>query len=55
MGYSAQDLLRALEFMVEHGYAERVGGITGRGRSFTNRISRLRHRSADDVKQAPEE
>ena len=42
MGSSAQDLRRALEFLVEHGYTERVGNIVIRDREFTNRINRLR-------------
>ena len=42
MGYSAQDLRRALEFLVEHGYTEHVGNIVIRDREFTNRINRLR-------------
>lgn len=43
MGYAAEDLRRALEFLVEHEYAERVGRVTLRGRELTNRISALRH------------
>ena len=42
MGYSEQELRLALEFLAEHGYGERVGRVSVRGREFTNRIAKLR-------------
>ena len=48
MGYTAQDFIRAIEFLVAHDYAERVGGITIREREFTNRLARLRTLHSSD-------
>ena len=44
MGRSSQDLLRALEFLVAHGYSERVGRIILHKEDFTNRIADLQRR-----------
>ena len=46
MGRPADDLLRALEFLRAHEYAERVGRITTRDKGFTNRIEKLRQSAA---------
>lgn len=42
MGRSPDDLLRALEFLVEHGYTERVGNVAVEREDFANRIASLR-------------
>lgn len=42
MGRSGQDWRRALEFLAEHGYAERVGNVMLQREDFTNRIAALR-------------
>ncbi len=42
LGYSVAELLNALEYLVDHGYAERVGRVSSRDRKFINRISELR-------------
>jgi len=42
MGRPPEDFVRALEFLAERGYAERVGRVTSRREAFRNRIERLR-------------
>jgi len=46
IGHSEQALIRALEFMMEHGYAERVGRIVTPSKDFASRIARLRRANA---------
>lgn len=49
MGYSAEDFARALEWMAERDFAERIGHTTSRGKTLTGRAVRVRTQAASRV------
>ena len=49
MGLSSEVWIRTLEFLVEHGYAERVGRITMREEELLSRVTPWRKSSAPDA------